>query len=228
MLGAPMANVIVVALRATLFTLVLTGLVYPLAMTGLCQALFHARANGSLVEHGGKVVGSELIGQSFSNPAYFQSRPSAAGQNGYDAASSSGSNLGTTSQKLKDRVTRDLERLQKDNPSAPGAVPDELVTASASGLDPHLSPAAARWQVPRIAKARGVAPERVRATLDTHVEERDLGFLGEPRINVLAVNLALDKQFGQPPESPAAAPAVSAARPSGSPPVAGTLPSPPK
>ncbi len=219
-----MANVIIVALRATVFTLVLTGLVYPLAMTGLSQVLFHARANGSLVERGGKVVGSELIGQSFSNPAYFQSRPSAAGQNGYDAASSSGSNLGTTSQKLKDRIAQDLERLQKDNPSAPGAVPDELVTASASGLDPHLSPAGARWQIPRIAKARGVVPERIVATLDAHIEERDLGFLGEPRVNVLAVNVALDKQFGQPPEAPAPGPAASTAAPGGSAPVAGPLP----
>jgi K+-transporting ATPase ATPase C chain len=206
-----MGNTIVVALRVTLFTLVVTGIAYPLAATGLSQALFHAKANGSLVEVGGKVVGSELIGQSFSNPGYFQPRPSAAGEKGYDATSSSGSNLGPTSQKLKDRITQDRERLQKENPSAPEAVPDELVTASASGLDPHLSPEGARWQIRRIAKARGVSADRIRATLDAHIEERDLGFLGEPRVNVLATNIALDQQFGQPPEVPVPAPQGSSA-----------------
>jgi len=208
-----MANTIVVALRVTLFTLVLTGVAYPLAATGMSQALFHAKANGSLVEEGGKVVGSELIGQVFSNPGYLQPRPSAAGEKGYDATASSGSNLGTTSQKLKDRIAQDLERLKSENPDAQGPVPDELVTASGSGLDPHLSPEAARWQIPRIAKARGVAPDRLRAVFDAHVEDRDLGFLGEPRVNVLAVNVALDKQFGHPPEAPAPAPAAGALPP---------------
>lgn len=208
-----MANTIMVALRVTLFTLVLTGVAYPLAATGLSQALFHAKANGSLVEEGGKVVGSELIGQVFSNPGYLQPRPSAAGEKGYDATASSGSNLGTTSQKLKDRIAQDLERLKSENPDAQGSVPDELVTASASGLDPHLSPEAARWQLPRIAKSRGVAPERLRGVFDAHVEDRDLGFLGEPRVNVLAVNVALDKQFGHPPEAPAPAPAAGALPP---------------
>jgi len=199
-----MIDTIWVALRVTLFTLLLTGIAYPLAATGMSQALFPAKANGSLVEQGGKIVGSELIGQGFANPAYMQSRPSAAGEKGYDAAASSGSNLGTTSQKLKDRIAGDLERLKNENPDAPVAVPDELVTTSGSGLDPHLSPEGASWQIPRIAKARGVAPDRIRATLDAHIEDRDFGFLGEPRVNVLGANLALDKQFGQPP--PALAP----------------------
>jgi K+-transporting ATPase ATPase C chain len=197
-----MMKEIVVALRVTLFTLALTGVAYPLAMTALSQALFSAKANGSLVAKGGKVVGSELIGQRFANPGYFQGRPSAAGETGYDAMSSGGSNLGTTSQKLESRIAADLVRLKRDNPDAIGPVPGELVTASASGLDPHLSPEGAGWQIPRIAEARGVAPERIRAMLDAHVEERDFGFLGEPRVNVLMVNLALDQLFGAPPNVP--------------------------
>ncbi len=219
-----MTNTIVVAIRVTLFTLVLTGVAYPLAATGLSQALFHAKANGSLVEEGGKVIGSELIGQVFSNPGYLQPRPSAAGEKGYDGTASSGSNLGTTSQKLKDRITQDLERLKTENPDVTEPVPDDLVTTSGSGLDPHLSPEAARWQIPRIAQTRGVAPDRVRAVVDAHVEERDLGVLGEPRINVLSVNVALDKQFGQPPTAPAPAPTSSANPPGGAAPVAGAMP----
>jgi K+-transporting ATPase ATPase C chain len=198
-----MTSTIVVALRVTLFTLVLTGVAYPLAATGLSQALFAAKANGSLVEEGGRVVGSELVGQAFSNPAYLQPRPSAAGEKGYDATASSGSNLGPTSQKLRNRINAEMARLAAENPDAPPPVPDELLTASASGLDPHLSPEAARWQIPRIAKARRIAPERVRVVFDARVEERELGFLGEPRLNVLAANLALDQQFGRPPQPPA-------------------------
>lgn len=187
-----------IALRATLVTLVLTGLLYPLAMTGAAQVLFPGRANGSLArDERGAVVGSELIGQVFASPAYLQGRPSAAG-NGYDATASSGSNLGPTSKKLRDRAAADVERLHKENPTAPLPVPAELVTASASGLDPDLAPGAALWQAARIAEARQVAPERIRAVIDNGVQGRDLGILGEPRVNVLAVNLALDRQFGRP------------------------------
>jgi potassium-transporting ATPase KdpC subunit len=189
---------IVIALRTTAVTLILTGLVYPLAMTGVAQALFSESANGSLVkDNAGKVRGSSLIGQPFTNPAYVQGRPSAAG-NGYDAAASWGSNLGPTSAKLRDRVKADVARLRKDNPEAPGDIPAELVTASASGLDPHVSPAAAAWQLPRVARARNVAPERLRALLDEKMEGRTLGLLGEPTVNVLLLNQALDTRFGAP------------------------------
>lgn len=187
-----------VALRTTVVTLVVTGLVYPFVMTGLAQLLFPWRANGSLVtDEMGKVVGSELIAQGFTNPAYFQPRPSAAGEKGYDATSSGGSNFGPTSKKLQDRVNDDLKRLQSENPDAVGPIPAELITASASGLDPHLSPKAILWQAPRVAKARGIAVERVKAVVDANVEGRTLGILGEPRVNVLLVNLALDRQFGK-------------------------------
>jgi K+-transporting ATPase ATPase C chain len=188
-----------IALRATAVTGLLTGLVYPLAMTGLARAFFPDRANGSLVhDASGQVVGSRLIGQSFTNPAYFQGRPSAAG-NGYDATASGGSNLGPTSGRLRARVQADIERLRKQNPEAPGPIPAELVTTSASGLDPHLSPEGARWQVPRVARARKVSPERIQAALDDQTEGRFLGVLGEPTVNVLLLNLALDRRFGAPP-----------------------------
>jgi potassium-transporting ATPase KdpC subunit len=193
----------IISLRTTIVTLVLTGLLYPFLMTGLAQVLFPWRANGSLVtDDKGQIVGSELIAQGFANPAYFQPRPSAAGDKGYDPTSSGGSNLGTTSKKLQDRARQDLERLKKENPEALGAVPVELVTASGSGLDPHLSPEGALWQVPRVAKARGIAPERVKAVVDANVEGRTFGILGEPRVNVLLVNLALDRQFGRPAPLP--------------------------
>jgi K+-transporting ATPase ATPase C chain len=188
-----------VALRVTIATLLLTGLVYPLAVTGVAQLLFPHTANGSLVKDGGgQVIGSELIGQPFARPGYLQPRPSAAGT-GYDGGASSGSNLGTTSQKLHDRAAADAERLRAENPDAREPIPAELVTASASGLDPDLSPRAALWQAPRIAKARGVEEARVVAVIESQVLGRTLGVLGEPRVNVLAVNLALDGRFGEHP-----------------------------
>jgi len=188
-----------IALRMTLVTLVLTGLLYPFVITGLAQVLFPWRANGSLItDEKGQVVGSELIAQGFSNSAYFQPRPSAAGEKGYDATASGGSNLGPTSKKLQDRINDDLKRLKAENPDADEPVPAELVTTSASGLDPHLSPEGMLWQVPRVAKARGVAPDRIKAVVDANVEGRTFGILGEPRVNVLLVNLALDRQFGKP------------------------------
>src|SRR5262245_12175251 len=187
-----------ISLQATLVTLVVTGLVYPLAMTGIARVIFPAAAEGSLVTGAkGQPIGSRLVGQPFANPAYFQGRPSAAGT-GYDATSSGGSNLGPTSAKLHDRVKADVARLTKENPEASGPIPAELVTTSASGLDPHVSPAAAAWQIPRVAHARGVTPERVRRLVDDLTEGRQLGFLGEPRVNVLVLNLALDRQFGAP------------------------------
>lgn len=194
-----MKSVFGVAVRTAIVTFVLTGLIYPFVMTGLAQLLFPWRANGSLVtDEKGQVVGSELIAQGFANPAYFQPRPSAAGEKGYDATSSSGSNLGPTSKKLQDRINEDLKRLKEENPDASGPVPADLVTASSSGLDPHVSPQGALWQVPRIAKARGISPERVQAVVTANIEGRTFGILGEPRVNVLLVNLALDRQFGRP------------------------------
>ena len=194
----------IVAFRVTLVTLVVTGLLYPLAVTGAAQLLFHDRANGSMVSDQGKEIGSELIAQGFKNPGYFQPRPSAAGDNGYDATNSSGSNLGPTSKKLRDRVASDLARLEQENPDAPRPVPAELVTASGSGLDPHLSPEAVLWQVSRVAKARGVPPERVRTIVEVAVEGRDLGVFGEPRVNVLRLNQSLDLYFGHLAIAPAA------------------------
>lgn len=193
-----MLRVALIAARTTLVTLVLTGLAYPLALTGMSQVLFGDRADGSQVsDERGHVVGSELIGQRFTSAGYLQGRPSAAGKDGYDATSSSGSNLGPTSEALRERIAGDLARLVAENPHAPGPVPAELLTTSASGLDPHLSPDAAAWQVPRIAAARGVAPARVEAVITAAVEGRELGVLGEPRVNVLLVNLALDRAFGR-------------------------------
>src|SRR2546423_902923 len=188
-----------VSLRATLVTLLITGIAYPLVVTGAALLLFPNRARGSLVaDERGRVVGSELIAQSFGAPGYLQPRPSAAGEKGYDATSSGGSNLGPTSKALRERASKDLERLLAENPDAEGPVPAELVTASGSGLDPHLSPAAALWQVPRLARARAVDPARIRVVIEANVEGRDLLVLGEPRVNVLLVNLALYRQFGRP------------------------------
>jgi K+-transporting ATPase ATPase C chain len=168
-----------ISLRTAAVTLILTGIIYPYAVTGLAQILFPAAANGSLVANkDGSVVGSELIAQGFTNPAYFQPRPSAAGEKGYDATSSGGSNLGPTSKKLQDRAAEDLKRLKEENPDATGPVPIELVTASGSGLDPHLSPQAVLWQAPRIAKARKISPEQVKAAVDSATEGRTIGLIG--------------------------------------------------
>jgi K+-transporting ATPase ATPase C chain len=191
-------NTLLVGLRAVVVLTLLTGGVYPFVVTGLAQMLFHKKANGSLLEVAGKPVGSSLIGQKFSSAAYFQGRPSAAGAEGYDATSSGGSNLSVTSQKLRDRATSDSERLRRENPEGKGPVPAELVLASGSGLDPHVSPASALWQVERVARARRLDAARVQLLVESSIEGRDLGLLGEPRVNVLTLNLALDQQFGLP------------------------------
>ncbi len=185
------------AFRLLLFFTLLTGLVYPGLVTVLGQALFHRQANGSLVEVDGQVVGSALIGQNFTRPEYFHPRPSAAGDNGYDASASNASNFGPTNQKLSDRVKASVENFRKENPDYTGPIPADLVTASASGLDPDISIASAEAQAARIAKARAIPVEQVHQIINAHARRRTLEFLGEPRVNVLELNLALDRQFGK-------------------------------
>jgi len=180
------------AILITVVFTVLTGIAYPLAVTGLSQAMFHHQANGSLIERNGVVVGSELIGQNFSKPEYFHPRPSAAGMNGYDATSSGGSNLGPTNPALADRLTKDAAQFHKDNPDYAGPIPADAITASASGLDPEISPANAMAQSARVAKARGITQEALVNLISSVSRQRDLGVLGEPRVNVLALNLKLD------------------------------------
>jgi len=183
---------LITAVLMTIATTILLGIVYPLVVTGIAQLIFPKKANGQLIQKGGKTVGSSIIGQGFSGPAYFHSRPSAAG-NGYDAANSGGSNFGPTNQKLIDRVKGDVASAEAENPGTP--VPIDLVTTSASGFDPHITPAAAEYQLPRIAKERGTTVGQLRTLLAKHREGRQLGILGEPRVNVLELNLELDERF---------------------------------
>ena len=180
---------LLISIWFTLVTTVIFGLLYPLAVTGLSQVFFHDRANGQLIQSGGKIVGSRIIGQAFVGPGYFHSRPSAAGT-GYDATSSSGSNLGPTNKTLITRVDADVQRLRQENPTA--AIPIDLVTSSGSGLDPHISPAAAEFQIPRVSRERHIAETQLRDLIARHTEGRQFGFLGEPRVNVLELNLELD------------------------------------
>ena len=183
---------LLISVWMTIVTTILLGIVYPLVVTGLAQVLFKDKANGQLISQNGKVVGSRIIGQAFTGSAYFHSRPSSAG-NGYDAANSSASNLGPTNQHLIDRVKSDVATNQVDHPQDP--VPVDLVTTSGSGLDPHISPAAAEFQIERVAKERGIGEDGLRQLVLKHTEGRQIGFLGEARVNVLELNLELDQEF---------------------------------
>lgn len=183
---------LITAVLMTIATTILLGVVYPLVVTALAQVLFHDKANGQLIVQDGKLVGSRIIGQPFTTDPYFHSRPSAAG-NGYDAANSSASNLGPTNHTLIDRVNTSVAQLKAENPAQP--VPIDLVTTSGSGLDPHITPASANFQIPRVAKARGASVAQLQTLVAKHTEGRQLGFLGEPRVNVLELNLDLDAQF---------------------------------
>jgi potassium-transporting ATPase KdpC subunit len=180
------------AILITFVLTIITGIMYPLAVTGIAQTIFHKQANGSLVERDGKVIGSEIIGQNFTKPEYFHPRPS---QNSYDAANSGGSNLGPTNPVLADRLKKDAAQFRKDNPDYTGPIPADAITASGSGLDPEISPANALAQAARVAQARGASADAVRNLIAANTQERDLGVLGEPRVNVLKLNMALDQAY---------------------------------
>jgi K+-transporting ATPase ATPase C chain len=183
------------ALRINIFLTILLGLAYPLAVTGVAQLMFPHQANGSLITKGDQVIGSELIGQNFTKPGYFQPRPSAAGNDGYDPTASGGFNYGPTNQKLIDRVKASVDKFHKENPDYQGPIPADMLTGSASGLDPDISPASAQAQAPRVAKARGISPDQLSQLVAQYTKSADLGLLGEPRVNVLKLNLALDQQY---------------------------------
>jgi potassium-transporting ATPase KdpC subunit len=182
-------------LRIKIFFTILLGVIYPLAMTGISQIVFPHQANGSLITSGNKVIGSEIIAQSFTRPEYFHPRPSVAGNNGYDGTASGGSNYGPTNKKLIDRVSASVEQFRKENPDYQGPIPSDLVTTSASGLDPHLSPDSAAAQVPRVSKARGIPADQLNQIVSQFTEGPDFAILGEPRVNVLKLNLALDQKY---------------------------------
>jgi K+-transporting ATPase ATPase C chain len=190
-----MFNQLIPAFRMILVLTVLTGLLYPALVTGVAHVLFPSQAKGSLIERNGKVVGSKLIGQNFAQPIYFHPRPSAAGNDGYDATSSSGSNFGPTNQKLVDRMKTAGEKFRKENPAFSGTIPADLTTTSASGLDPDLSPASAYAQAARVAQARGVDEQQVRGLIAQSIRGRTMGLLGDPRVNVLELNLTLDDKL---------------------------------
>jgi potassium-transporting ATPase KdpC subunit len=192
-----MRKSLIVAIRFTIVTTILLGILYPLAVTGLAQLFMRDKANGSLIVQNGQVVGSALIAQGFASPKYFHPRPSVAG-NGYDATSSGASNYGPTNQKLIDRISGDVATWHKQDPGAKGDVPVGLITTSASGLDPDISPADALYQVPMVAGARHLPEAQVRQLVEQHIEGRQFGFLGEPTVNVLELNLALDAMQAQP------------------------------
>jgi K+-transporting ATPase ATPase C chain len=189
-----MLKQLVPAFRMTLFLTILTGLIYPGLVTGLCQVLFANQANGSLITQNGQVIGSALLAQNFTKPEYFHPRPSAAGNDGYDPTASSGSNLGPTSQKLVDRMKASADQFRKENPTYTGAIPADAITASGSGLDPDISLANAQAQATRVASARGAQTSDIASLIAAQTENRGLGFLGEPRVNVLKLNLALDQR----------------------------------